>query len=89
MGARYCITGSEWGIEAEECGIKVLGGEVEVRGRRICLVSFSQGVLGGRQREQAVRGEIREGKWEGAPRTTYTLALPPRDGSWELICWVE
>jgi hypothetical protein len=31
MGAQYCFTGSEWGIEAEECGMKVLGGEMEVR----------------------------------------------------------
>ena len=50
---------------------------------------FFWGVLGGRQREQAVRGETREGKAKGRARTTYTLALPPRDGSWQLACWVE
>ena len=89
MGAQYCFTGSEWGIEAEEGGMKVVGGEMEVREGGNCLVLFSRGVLGGRQREQAVMGETREGKREGATRTTYTLALPPRDGSWELACWVE
>jgi hypothetical protein len=76
MGAQYCFTGSEWGIEAEECGMKGLGGEMEVREGGNCLVLFSRGVLGGRQREQAVMGETREGKQEGAARTTYTLALP-------------
>ncbi len=77
------------GIAAEECGMKVLGREVEGREGGKFLVLFLRGVLGGRQREQAVKGETREGKWEGAPRTTYTLALPPRDGSWLLACWVE
>ena len=89
MGALYCFTGSQWGIEAEECGMKVLGGEMEAREGGNLLVLFSRGVLSGRQREQAVRGKTREGKREGARRTTYTLALPPRDGSWELACWVE
>ncbi len=88
MGAQYCFTGSEWGIEVEECGMKVLGGEMEAREGGNSVL-FSRGVLGGRQREQAVRGETRKGKLEGATRTTYTLALPPRDGSWELACWVE
>jgi hypothetical protein len=69
--------------------MKVLGREVEVREGRNFLVLFSRGVLGGWQREQAVRDETREGKWERAPRTTYTLGLSPRDGSWELACWVE
>ena len=86
MGAQYCVTGSEWGIAAEECGMKV---EVEGREGRNFWALFLWDVLGGRQREQAVKGETREGKWEGAPRTTYTLALPPRDGSWQLACCVE
>ena len=86
MGAQYCFIGSEWGIAAEECGMKV---EVEGREGRNCWALFLWDVLGGRQREQAVKGETREGKWEGAPRTTYTLALPPRDGSWQFACCVE
>ncbi len=56
MGAQYCFTGSEWGIEAEECGMKVLGGEMEAREGGNLLVLFSRGALGGRQREQAVTG---------------------------------
>ncbi len=32
MGAQYCFTGSKWGkIEAEECGMKVLGGRSQRR----------------------------------------------------------
>ena len=71
--------------------LKVGGGDVEGRkGRNFCwFFLLFWGVLGGRQREQAVRGETREGKAKGRARTTYTLALPPRDGSWQLACWVE
>ena len=43
----------------------------------------------GRQGKHVRVGETREGKGEGRARTTYTLALPPRDGSWQLACWVE
>ncbi len=60
MDAQYCFTGSEWGIEAEECGMKVLGREVEGREGRNFLALFSRGVLGGRQREQAVRDTRRQ-----------------------------
>ncbi len=86
MSTQFCVTGSEGGI-VEECGMKVLKGGVEGRERRNFSVLFFRGVLGERQGRQTVKGETRDGKWEGQARTTYTLMLPPVDGFWALTCW--
>ena len=85
--------GASGGTEASRLGGETKsepgGGKTDKeREERWGLLTWA--VLGwGRQGKHVRVGETREGKTKGRARTTYTLALPPRDGSWLLACWVE
>ena len=82
LGKKNFDLGGDTGETKSELG----GGKAD-KGREKGLLTWA--VLEGRQGKHVRGGETREGKAEGRARTTYTLALPPRDGSWLLACWVE
>jgi hypothetical protein len=87
MGTQFCVTVSEGGGSKMRVWDESVEGGMEGRERRKFAVLFFRGVLRERQGRQIVRGETRDGKWEGETRTTYKLALLPVDGFWTLTCW--